>query len=69
MGSKSITKGCYNLHPQSSYSFYHLRVGGKLRRLEHYSKGVQPVSKPVFCSGRRDRHNCLECDLNILQNP
>jgi len=34
-------------------------------RLMHYSKGVQPVSKAVYCSGCRDKHNCLQWDLNL----
>jgi len=62
--------GCYRPHPPSPfviitqpkswYSFYHPTEGGRLSRLRHCSKGVQPVPKAVYHSGCRDKHNCLQ---------
>jgi len=56
--------GSYRPHPPSSfiitqpkswYSFYHPTEGGRLSRLRHCSKGVQPVPKAVYHSGCRDK--------------
>ena len=78
--------GCYHPHPpspfvtitqpESWYSFYRPKEGGRLSRPRHCRKGAQPVSTAVHHSGCRDKHNCLwtltpqsimpppdECDL------
>jgi len=42
---------------ESWYSFYRPTEGGRLSWPRHCSKGVQPVPKPAYSSGCRDKHN------------
>jgi len=51
--------------PKSWYSFYCPTEGGRLSQPGHCSKGVQPMPKAVYCSGCRDKHNCLRWDSNL----
>ena len=52
-------------HPISWYSFYHPMEGGRLSRLRHCSKGVQPMPKAVYRSGCHDKQNCQHHDSNV----
>ena len=47
------------------YSFHHPAEGRRLSRPRHCSKGVQPVPKAVYSSGRHDKHKCLCWVLNL----
>jgi len=43
--------------------------GGRLNGLGQCNKGVQPVSKAVYCSGCHDKHNCWLWDsVHTLQS-
>ena len=43
---------------------YRPTEGGRLSRHRHCSKGAQPVTKVVYRSSCRDKHNRPQCDSN-----
>ena len=51
--------------PESWYSFYRPTVGGRLSRSRHCSKGVQPLTKPVYRSSCSDKHSSQRRDFNV----
>jgi len=51
--------------PISWYSFYHPKMGGRLSRPRHCSKGAQPVPKAVYRSSCHDKHNRPRYDSNL----
>jgi len=63
--------GSYHPHPPSPllllswYSFYRPMEGGRLSRPRHCTKGAQPITKAVYLSCCRDKHNCLWHDSNL----
>ena len=74
LGSKSASRllpststiaiySCYS-QPKSWYSLYHPMQDGRLSWPRHCSKGVWVVSKVVYWSHCRDKHNCPQWDLN-----
>ena len=50
--------------PVSWYSFYCPTDGKRLSRPRHYSKGMQPMPKAVYCNGCCDKRKHLWCDWN-----